>query len=176
MRFDKVILAGSVLPKEFDWTSICSSDNILRQVQGVWNHRAQKDVPVGVLCAALRGLGMTDVGTAGYDGFEPIPEVHECFYYHGGHGAPLENLPWLLNPITGQEGTMQRCAELGWFSRISGISVVLPYVVVLAVAFSSLLLGPTVAQWVGHGHTALWGAGITASVLVAVISVFLYFL
>jgi alpha-beta hydrolase superfamily lysophospholipase len=95
MRFDRVLLAGSVLPTDYDWRGRRAA----RQVQMLRNDRAASDVPVGVLCSGLRALGMRDIGTAGVDGFHrwDDPAKTEVFYYRGGHSAALasENLPGL---------------------------------------------------------------------------------
>jgi hypothetical protein len=95
MRFDRVVLVGSVLPADYDW----SGRQRLRQVTAIRNDRSARDVPVGFLCSALRGLGMRDVGTSGVNGFYTYddPDKHEVFYYSGGHSAPLStgNLPTL---------------------------------------------------------------------------------
>jgi hypothetical protein len=95
MRFDRVLLAGSVLPASYDWKNKMAA----RQVAELRNDCAERDVPVAVLCAALRGLGMNDVGTAGFDGFTTWQSSakREIAYYRGGHGAALaaDNLPRL---------------------------------------------------------------------------------
>jgi alpha-beta hydrolase superfamily lysophospholipase len=92
MRFDRVLLVGSVLPTDYDWRGRRAA----RQVQMLRNDRAARDVPVGVLCSGLRALGMRDIGTAGVDGFYAWddPAKREVFYYKGGHSAALapENL------------------------------------------------------------------------------------
>ena len=66
MRFQKVYLAGSVLPTDFDWTKYRQQDQVCELV----NACGSKDVPVGVLCKALHALGRSGLGTGGYDGFD----------------------------------------------------------------------------------------------------------
>lgn len=88
MRFRRVVLAGSVLPAEYDWAQRFNR----RQADVVHNHCANRDVPVGVLCSALRGLRMRDVGTAGYTGFlwaGDSARIREFHYHPGGHSAAL---------------------------------------------------------------------------------------
>ena len=70
------------------------------QVGELRNDRGSTDVPVGVLCGMLRGLGMTDVGTGGVDGFDWEADALtklEVRYHPGGHSRALlpENLPSL---------------------------------------------------------------------------------
>ncbi len=88
LRFKRIYLAGSVLPRSFPWSSLGEE-----QV-GDWmrSDRATNDRPVGWVCAVLRGLGMRDVGTAGVNGFDdPGPKaVLAKGSYLGGHGRALE--------------------------------------------------------------------------------------
>jgi len=65
MRFDNVALAGSVLPTNFPWGELKRS----KQVGRVRNDRGNRDWPVALLCNALSGLRMHDVGTGGFAGF-----------------------------------------------------------------------------------------------------------
>jgi hypothetical protein len=86
MKFKRIYLAGSVLPREYPWQERFD----LEQVKELRNDRSCWDWPVGILCSGLRGLGMKDIGTGGFDGFifddNRTEEVH---YYNGGHGEPL---------------------------------------------------------------------------------------
>ena len=95
MRFHRVILAASVLPRDYEWRTLFENT----QVQEVSNHRASRDVPVGIVCNLLRSLGTSDVGTAGFHGFlGGREEIKEVYYYDGGHSAPVERLARLLLP------------------------------------------------------------------------------
>jgi hypothetical protein len=127
MTFDRVTLAGSVLPREYDWDSRFS----LGQVGELANHRATRDLPVAILCNLLRAFGTKDVGTAGFDGFDQArEEIKEVYYYSGGHSKALEtdNLPHLADftltgkidfPLAKKEATPGKLA-----SRLSGSSLV----------------------------------------------------
>src|SRR5262249_41117906 len=85
MHFENVTLAGSVLPMRFPWDDLVANE----QVGRVRNDRANRDWPVALLCNALRGLQMRDVGTAGFAGFKG-QETYECAYYPGGHSKALD--------------------------------------------------------------------------------------
>ena len=128
MRFKNVALAGSVLPTSFSWKDL--KDN--KQVDRVRNHRANRDYPVAILCNALRGLQMRDVGTAGFTGFVGGNEKEEVAYYPGGHGKALEPdyQDQLINFVFG--GEPQEPEELlklpGCFRQASNLT---PYVAVL---------------------------------------------
>jgi pimeloyl-ACP methyl ester carboxylesterase len=100
IRFERVALAGSVLPQQFDWQR-----HLGTRVGALRNHRANGDVPVAILCSLLRGFGMSDVGTGGFGGFLNVDPSYcrELFYYAGGHGAALsdkERLKALVDFVT----------------------------------------------------------------------------
>jgi pimeloyl-ACP methyl ester carboxylesterase len=87
MRFKRIYLAGSVLPCEYPWQPRFD----LKQVEELRNDRSSQDWPVGILCSGLRGFGMKDLGTGGFDGFRfDNSHIEEVFYYDGGHGKPLD--------------------------------------------------------------------------------------
>ena len=103
MRFRKIYLAGTVLPRRYDWQRLFDNQQIGQRSGNVWtpgavrNDRATSDIPVGILCSWLRGLGSSDVGTAGVDGFEYASggEVDQTRRFRGGHGAALQSLEQL---------------------------------------------------------------------------------
>ncbi|HEY9853291.1 MAG TPA: hypothetical protein V6D28_27715 [Leptolyngbyaceae cyanobacterium] len=88
MRFNRVYLAGSVLPCEYPWQKRFD----LNQLKVLRNDRSCWDWPVGIFCSGLRGLGMEDIGTGGFDGFRfnDNQAIKEVYYYDGGHGKPLQ--------------------------------------------------------------------------------------
>ena len=162
MVFDRVTLIGSVLPREYEWDKRFA----LGQVEQVTNHRSSFDVPVAILCNLLRALGMRDVGTAGFDGFDQRrPEIKEVYYYNGGHGKPLEkeNLKHLIEyTLSGKAdypNAQKDRAPGKLLSRLSGSAVVgLAVAGALVVAFGlaiwllasllgSLLPLPPVVVW-----------------------------
>jgi hypothetical protein len=107
MQFKRVVLAGTVLPADYAWGERLRAG----QVTAIRNDRAADDVPVGILCACLRGLLMRDVGTGGFDGFRNAPpEVEEVFWYRGGHSAAVtsENLPNLVKYVVSTAPALPR--------------------------------------------------------------------
>lgn len=86
MRFVNVALAGSVLPRNF-WLRF--GERLGQQVGRIRNDRADRDWPVALLCSALRGLFMRDIGTGGFAGFNG-DATHEVAYHRGGHGEALK--------------------------------------------------------------------------------------
>ncbi|MBJ6108995.1 hypothetical protein JAO73_08240 [Hymenobacter sp. BT523] len=90
MRFQRVYLAGTVLPVDYPWGDLFKK----RQVETLRNDKSCADWPVGILCRVMnKVLGIRDVGTGGIDGFQGAyngKQVQEYAYFAGGHGAPLE--------------------------------------------------------------------------------------
>lgn len=86
LRFGRVVLLGSVLPSDYPW----GQRRAWGQASAVRSDRAADDVVVAVFCNALRGVGMTDIGTSGWSGFDDSGGVeHEVAWYRGGHSAAL---------------------------------------------------------------------------------------
>ena len=138
MRFENVVLAGSVLPVDYPWAERVQTSQVAR----IRNDRANKDVPVGLLCSALRyGLFMRDIGTGGYEGFSGM-STKEVAYYPGGHGEALrrDNLDNLIEfALTGQcqilEGKLVR--KLGFFRVASRAMRYLTWFVLFLLVFLS---------------------------------------
>lgn len=88
MQFKRIYLAGSVLPRDYPWRDKCDK----AQVEKLCNARSSFDWPVGILCNGLRGVGMRDIGTGGFDGFLMGEEkrLKELYYFDGDRGKPLE--------------------------------------------------------------------------------------
>jgi predicted esterase len=99
MRFRRVYLAGTVLPRRYDWHRRFDEHQVGAWAHGEWIpgevrvDRATRDVPVGILCSWLRGLGSADVGTAGVDGFElaAVAHIDQSRRIDGGHGDALKD-------------------------------------------------------------------------------------
>jgi hypothetical protein len=91
-----VYLAGSVLPRAYDWSARAG------QVDQLVNSCGNRDIPVGILCSALRGLGRKDLGVAGFSGFDNAPPGEQFVTLHGGHGAGLadDRLPAVADYVT----------------------------------------------------------------------------
>jgi pimeloyl-ACP methyl ester carboxylesterase len=138
MRFKNVVLAGSVLPIDYPWVERIQT----LQVQSIRNDRANRDVPVGLLCSALRyGLFMRDIGTGGYEGFSGA-STKEVAYYPGGHGEALrrDNLDNLIDfALAGECRTLgdKLVRKLGFFRLASRAMPFLTWLVLLLLVFLS---------------------------------------
>ncbi|MDQ0822518.1 putative alpha/beta hydrolase family esterase [Arthrobacter sp. V4I6] len=103
MRFRRIFLAASVLPKEFKWRRIIDRGQLGHHDENGWHvgaihsDKGRRDVPVGWLCSILHGLEislprkvrMADIGTGGFDGFDDLNRVLMEHRYAGGHGNML---------------------------------------------------------------------------------------
>jgi GNAT superfamily N-acetyltransferase len=81
MRFDKLILCGSILPRDFNWARLFARD----QVAMVRNECGHKDPWPGWASRVAPGMGRS--GSTGFDWFETL--VEEQDYDEYGHGEFL---------------------------------------------------------------------------------------
>jgi hypothetical protein len=164
MQFEHAVLVGSVLPADYDW-----NERVLRgQIESLRVDGSCYDWPVGWLCSALRGIGMRDVGTGGFDGFTSFggPSKREYFWYKGGHSRPLEahNLAALAEfAVTGKApAPSQIGAEVAWFATMSRVARrVSPLVLAAAVAGLGFLLW----SWLTAGLVAIGALVVVLFVL-----------
>ena len=101
VRVDRVFLGGSVLPRDFPWRQLLARG----QVGHVRNIRAADDWVVALLCGALRGMMMRDVGTGGYAGFlDDHDRLEDLGYVSGGHGSAFTaaRLPLIASFLLGK--------------------------------------------------------------------------
>ena len=175
MTFDRVTLAGSVLPREYDW----NRRFMLGQVREVANHRAARDLPVAIFCNLLRAFGMKDVGTAGFDGFDQSrEEIKEVYYYAGGHSSALthDNLRPLADfTLTGERNFTLASMDArpgGLASRLSGSTLVALLAAGAVVAVLSLVIWGFSELL---GVMLLWppAAALTAAAAVVLVIVYL---
>lgn len=179
MRFRRIYLAGTVLPRRYDWQRLFGNRQIGRWNDTEWKpgavriDRATSDVPVGILCSWLRGLGSPDVGTAGVDGFEnaAMGEIDQQRKFKGGHGAALENSEQLkdiaayLNDVGSEPSAAEKTSSaFNRASRFVGLRVVAWLILLLlgALAGTGLVAlgrskGPRVAIGTGAaGAVGFW--------------------
>jgi hypothetical protein len=88
-RFDRVVFAGSVVRRQYDWDRYIAS----AQVRRVANYVATADWVVAFFPKALQTLGLQDLGSAGHDGFHS-PAVSQVTYVRGAHSAALNEDNW----------------------------------------------------------------------------------
>jgi alpha-beta hydrolase superfamily lysophospholipase len=161
IRIERVALAGSVLPREYDWGSLAREG----RVKQVRSDGGSLDWPVGLLCSGLRGLRMRDLGTGGYAGFNS-DVVKDVRFHAGGHGAMLQdaNIDSMLGFLrTGEFEDMGLSAEKAPLAMASNL---MPYVAItLAIGIPALL---------GYfAWYAMWPAFFAVIVIVALLALLL---
>lgn len=98
MHFERIYLAGSVLPATFDWQSCFSRNQVGDAVR---NDCANRDRPVALLASALSLVPFLGVGIAGFTGFRgesnqsliksKDEKITQLMYLTGGHSAALKS-------------------------------------------------------------------------------------
>ncbi|WP_406229582.1 esterase/lipase family protein [Nocardia sp. NBC_01009] len=161
LRFQHVLLAGSVLPRDFDWVR-CADRG---QVRSFVNVCASQDKPVGWLCSALRGLGMRDVGVGGFTGFDAVPPgARQVRYIKGGHGAAL--VAARLSGVAGFVRTGQIPGEIELVTPTQSFGLMSRFAPTLTWVLAAALLG---LGWLAVSMVGLLaGAAIVAGLLIAV--------
>ncbi len=174
MRFDRVYLAGSVLPSDYGWHRRISDG----QVTLIRNDRGQRDIVVAVLAKGLRALGIRDIGGGGYDGFDALSAsprgATEWPYYPGGHGAPFDdsngregvrNVARFITQGTSVRPPYVNLEPATWLSRgsrVAGVALLVGIAVV-----GGLLLAPV---WAAPSAITI-SASVVALLFVAALAV-----
>jgi len=170
MKFTRIALIGSVLPDDYKWADRLRN----KQFEQLRNDRGASDVPVGLLCGALRGVGMRDVGTAGLNGFQWTDDrKQEVYYYRGGHSKALTdtNLQRVAQFVMGgvntapprKTMTKDVSPRLAWIFRAARWLGRLAAVGLVAGAAAFVTYGPW--SWMCNLAAVV---GFTAAVLIAV--------
>lgn len=90
-RFDRVVFAGSVVQRHYDWQQFIEK----KQVGAVLNFVASGDWVVAFFPKGLQSLRHKDLGSAGHDGFREAPKIFQPDgYIEGGHSAALKESMW----------------------------------------------------------------------------------
>jgi len=159
LQFGRVILLGSVLPADYAWEQ-CRAWG---QAVDVRSERVADDLVVALFCSALNGIGMTDVGTSGWNGFESSAGLeHEVAWYHGGHGAALrsENLKSLADFLaTGRLNAATLGVE-GPSRMMSIMSQLAPWIARVLLLF----INSMTARWIWRAPRRSYRLTVVASV------------
>jgi pimeloyl-ACP methyl ester carboxylesterase len=92
-RFKRIVLAGSVVRRDYKWLDLIKSDRI----KEVLNYVATGDWVVAIFPKGMEPMPIFDLGAAGHDGFReasPTGPVHQVSYIAGSHGAGHEERHW----------------------------------------------------------------------------------
>jgi len=137
MRFQRVYLAGSVLPQDF-WGRFAPRPLPAGRIR---NDCANRDWPVALLCNALNGVRMKDVGTGGFAGFLGN-STQEVAYLAGGHDAALleKRRDGVVDFILGQNVAVATdVRDPGWFRPFSNAMPYVAWILVCAFVVVSAL-------------------------------------
>lgn len=147
IKFKNIVLAGSVLPEDFDWGTLVEREQFTR----LRNDRASHDYPVAIMCNILNGFGVRSIGSAGFSGFsgKVVEKIEEVAFYPGGHSVALHesNHPHLVDYIFDTE-VISKADDLvskpAFFTRFSNLSrrSGLLFMAALGFTFASLFIHP----------------------------------
>ncbi len=94
LHFNRVVFAGSVVRKDYDWSSMLETG----RVRGVLNYVATADWVVACFPKLMQDLRLQDIGSAGHDGFlqslQTSPSGLQQVYVAGDHGAAIGEPRW----------------------------------------------------------------------------------
>ncbi|MBL4660485.1 MAG: hypothetical protein JKY19_09015 [Alcanivoracaceae bacterium] len=91
--FDKIVFAGSVVRKDYNWENKFSSQP--PKVKKLLNYVATNDLVVALFPKGLQPLKVFDLGSAGHDGFSQLDNnIQQIKYVEGGHGAGVKESRW----------------------------------------------------------------------------------
>ncbi len=173
--FDRVVFAGSVLPRRFEW------DHFVRagRVGAIQNYVATADLVVGWFPAFFEWIAelfsrQADLGSGGHNGFlNDTARLHAIEFVRGGHGAALvpENMPNLARFALGEEVTLAMVPNKAGATERSGF-VDLGYKLcplvwlALVAAVLAIIAAPYLAAPIFGAHAAqfarYWVAGAIA--------------
>lgn len=88
--FKSIVLAGSVIKKDFRWDHYIGQSRI----SSIYNLIATNDLVVGIFPKTLQALRLQDLGSGGYDGFTNLPDNDQLRCITGGHGAAVVEDFW----------------------------------------------------------------------------------
>jgi alpha-beta hydrolase superfamily lysophospholipase len=177
IRFGRVVLAGSVISRRYDWRPLLSCNR--GQVQRVLNYVATEDWVVATIPKGLQDLRLSDLGDAGHSGFADTDGVVQVRYVPGSHSAALDSSRWgeiaefVLDgrdPVTtaahartaGPALAGHQQPWLRWVSRAAWI--IPPAVAAMIVGGAFLLLAP-LGGWVTAWHVTMPGWGWALALL-----------
>jgi pimeloyl-ACP methyl ester carboxylesterase len=185
MRFTRVLLVGSVLPRKYNWAKIFDRN----QITLLRNDRANRDVPVAILCSALSGLGMKDIGTAGFHGFNFNDQrTTEVFYYDGGHSEALSQtniekdlVGYLMkdetqslteeekNILTTTHSKLRNNIPNKTFSYLSRIAPLVVSIFIVLIGFAAYTYWPSLASAKELLSNTTWAVIVGAMLLIGLV-------
>ncbi|MEO0802639.1 MAG: alpha/beta hydrolase [Cyanobacteria bacterium J06642_2] len=127
-QFENAVLAGSVLPRSYDWNRIFENNRLC----AIRSYVATNDWIVGVFPGFFELLGSKELGAAGHNGFQDsIVRSSEIRFIRGGHGAAMveENydamaqfaLGNIASPVSAELLEMERSGIVVLIAKLSWV-------------------------------------------------------
>jgi hypothetical protein len=126
VRFDRVLFAGSVVRRNYDWPSR------IAQAEQVVNLVATADWVVASFPRAFEILPLQDLGGAGHDGFRTLSKEANRKYVPGNHSAGIREEVWddiAVFAVSGEQpmhagqtldGRLKLASHRSWFVCLLG--------------------------------------------------------
>jgi pimeloyl-ACP methyl ester carboxylesterase len=96
-RFDRIVFAGSVVRKDYNWMKLIEPQRGSPRVRKVLNYVATRDWVVAMLPNSVQRWRWFNLGSAGHDGFlqaKTNGPVYQARYIVGGHSVGHEEANW----------------------------------------------------------------------------------
>lgn len=176
MEIDRVVLAGSVVAKDFDWASLNTVDRetgkARRRVRVVRNYVGSEDWVVALFPRLFElpvaKIFDNPIGSAGFNGFdtEDSAAVENVRYVHGAHGAFESRVGEIVDFLL-TEGRPEEAKREGR-SWIGGVLSAWPVVIFiwLALIYAVVGLGTRV---IGASPQPVWPALLAYMLLVVLV-------
>ena len=152
-KIHRAAFAGSVVPKAYPWDQLVQQ----QRVTAIRNDMASADWVVGVFPGFFELLHLSDIGTAGHNGFQDDAPKDSSFnkYFKGGHGAALnsDNYRSVAEFIlTGQsrepQGTRLVAKKNGVVAFIAKQCLFVVLAIVLAIAGIGYFVCQLLSRWI----------------------------
>ena len=151
-QFKHVVFAGSVLPRDYNWSSLLPSTGEGR-VRAVVNYVATRDWIVAWFPKLFQFLRVQDLGSAGHDGFDLNPKgaVHDETFIEGGHSAALDERNWdtiarfIISGAAEPIPVVLRGRDRSWWVKLLGF---FPPAVWLAIIGILVLIGWALCSYI----------------------------
>ena len=189
-RFERIVFAGSVVRKDFEWSKYTSVGDAANapspRVRAVLNFVATKDWVVALFPKALQPWRWFNLGSAGHDGFNAgstVGPVYQYKYIQGRHDAALaeSNWPALAEFIVfGTPPSPLLANNQSLFWKVAGICsyVLFPTAALLVLLFGVALFlsmfGPVPCEWLAPKWTICTIAPTAHQAAMRGIAFFLY--
>ncbi len=100
VRFERVVLAGSVVRRDFSWSALLGNADDPKsagRVASIMNYVATGDWVVAIFPNALQPFRTVDLGSGGHSGFDDgvyHPRLLDVRYVKGSHSAGIRETQW----------------------------------------------------------------------------------